>query len=336
MLLAIGGIANATVATKQIVANYNNLRLYVNGKLLNLSATEEPFILNGVTFVPLRAAGEALGSYINWDSATKSIRISSGASDEVTTLKAQLAQMGKENAALKAQNETLKTQLDKKTSLSDLEDNLIDDYASLKTVPIKDITLDGDKDNVKVKIKADMGKYKSKWADLTDRNITSWLGNLVGDIQNELTSRTVIEGVIINTVDNRDLVKFSKDGKNALKVTFKDASYRGGDATAVQNALAGETYSVSTLDFTVSSVKYDATYAVTKVYLIAEDNNSRTVWNGLSSTTIKSGVKVICSDIAGLYDDENVNLDTLRVYFYDKAGVLLKSYTYDVSSKTLS
>jgi len=335
MLLAIGGIADATVATKQIKVNYNNATLYANGKLVNVSAAQEPFLLNGVTYVPLRVAGEALNSFVNWDAATKSIRISSGATTEVTSLKAQITQKDQEIATLKTQIAALQKQLNEKTNLTDLEDNLIDDYDSLKDVSIKDITLDGNKDNVDVEIAVDLGRYDSEWADLTDRNIENWLDDLVGDIQNELTSNTVVEGVIINTDDDKNLVKFSKDGKDDLVVTFRDSSYRGGDAAAVEDALVDETYSVGQLDFTVSSVDYDEADDEAKVYLDAEDNNCSIVWAGLTNSTIKGYVESICSDIAGVYDDEDVNLDTLRVYFYDEDNSLLNSFKYDVGNDTL-
>lgn len=108
MLLALGGMAEASVATKQIKVNYNNIVIYANGKAVSLSAGQEPFLLNGVTYVPLRVAGEALNSNVNWVADTKSIYITSGASTEENNLKIQMALKDQEIANLKKQVEDLK------------------------------------------------------------------------------------------------------------------------------------------------------------------------------------------------------------------------------------
>lgn len=47
--------------------------MYVDGMRVNTSA--EPFIYNGTTYLPVRAAGEALGENVHWDGSTKSVYI---------------------------------------------------------------------------------------------------------------------------------------------------------------------------------------------------------------------------------------------------------------------
>lgn len=64
--------------------------------------------MNGVTYVPLRVAGEALNSNVNWVADTKSIYITSGASTEENNLKIQMALKDQEIANLKKQVEDLK------------------------------------------------------------------------------------------------------------------------------------------------------------------------------------------------------------------------------------
>jgi hypothetical protein len=51
------------------------IALIVNGK----PSTAEVLLHNGVTYVPLRAAAELLGSDVQWDSASRTVRIESNA-----------------------------------------------------------------------------------------------------------------------------------------------------------------------------------------------------------------------------------------------------------------
>lgn len=48
------------------------IRLFVNGK----QASVAPVIVSGVTYVPVRAAGELLNKYVSWDASSKTVYIS--------------------------------------------------------------------------------------------------------------------------------------------------------------------------------------------------------------------------------------------------------------------
>lgn len=59
------------VVDQQRLITYTAIRLFVNGNLANVA----PTIIKGVTFVPVRAAGEMLNKYVFWDAATKTVFI---------------------------------------------------------------------------------------------------------------------------------------------------------------------------------------------------------------------------------------------------------------------
>ncbi len=61
----------ASTGTQNISATYDNIKIVVDGRTVNASA--EPFIYNGVTYLPVRAVGEALGKEVSWDSSTNTI-----------------------------------------------------------------------------------------------------------------------------------------------------------------------------------------------------------------------------------------------------------------------
>jgi len=64
---------------KTITVTYNDIKLYVDGKLTTPrdgnGAVVEPFISDGTTYLPVRAVADALGKTVEWDGATQSVYI---------------------------------------------------------------------------------------------------------------------------------------------------------------------------------------------------------------------------------------------------------------------
>lgn len=54
---------------------YKNIKIYADGNLVNTSDSNEAFIYNGTTYLPVRAVGEAFNKAIDWDGATSSVYI---------------------------------------------------------------------------------------------------------------------------------------------------------------------------------------------------------------------------------------------------------------------
>ncbi|HHW06823.1 MAG TPA: copper amine oxidase N-terminal domain-containing protein, partial [Clostridia bacterium] len=57
----------AADGTKTLKAIFRNLQIVVNGK--TLISDKEPFIVDGVTYVPIRLVSEATGATVDWDGA---------------------------------------------------------------------------------------------------------------------------------------------------------------------------------------------------------------------------------------------------------------------------
>ncbi|MCI3925164.1 copper amine oxidase N-terminal domain-containing protein [Paenibacillus sp. TRM 82003] len=74
-LLAVTAVASASVATAA-----TKLTLIVNGKV----AAAETKLIDGVTYVPLRAAAELLGSTVSYDAESSTITITSAGSTAAT------------------------------------------------------------------------------------------------------------------------------------------------------------------------------------------------------------------------------------------------------------
>ena len=56
----------------------NNIKIMLNGKLMNFDADSQPERKNGRTMVPFRAMFESLGAEVEYDSAAKTISGSAG------------------------------------------------------------------------------------------------------------------------------------------------------------------------------------------------------------------------------------------------------------------
>ena len=67
------GIAYATLGNKTITITYRNISIYING--VKKVPSNEPFIYNSSTYVPLRFVSEALDKEVKWDGTTNRIDI---------------------------------------------------------------------------------------------------------------------------------------------------------------------------------------------------------------------------------------------------------------------
>lgn len=78
-LLLVGsiGTAAATVGTKTAQLNYNNIKVTLDGENVNLVDANgnpvEPFIIDGTTYLPIRAISNAFGLNVGWDGATQTV-----------------------------------------------------------------------------------------------------------------------------------------------------------------------------------------------------------------------------------------------------------------------
>lgn len=83
---------------KKIEVVFNSVNLTVNGK----KVTADNILYNGTTYVPLRAAAEALDKEVGWDQATKTASINDKSSDKPISSSGET--LSQKNAVKSAQN----------------------------------------------------------------------------------------------------------------------------------------------------------------------------------------------------------------------------------------
>lgn len=73
------GIAIAKTGTENLEAWYANIQILINGTKIQPKDANgnivEPFIVDGTTYLPIRAVGEALGKEVYWDSETNTVSL---------------------------------------------------------------------------------------------------------------------------------------------------------------------------------------------------------------------------------------------------------------------
>lgn len=68
-------VLQAKTESINIPVKYNNIKINVDGK--QISTSNEPFIYNGVTYLPVRDVAAATGKTVNWDENTKTVSLTS-------------------------------------------------------------------------------------------------------------------------------------------------------------------------------------------------------------------------------------------------------------------
>ena len=81
---AIGGASTAfgKVSKESILVSYNNIKVMIDGKLLQTD--KEPFIYNDTAYLPVRAVAEAAGKEVMWDGASNTVALVSPGSLQET------------------------------------------------------------------------------------------------------------------------------------------------------------------------------------------------------------------------------------------------------------
>lgn len=95
--LVAGVLIGATLATSSVLAasgevqkwlSYNNIKITLNGQTVEPKDADgnyvEPFIIDGTTYLPVRAVASAVGLNVDWDGATNTVKLSDTSGDNQT------------------------------------------------------------------------------------------------------------------------------------------------------------------------------------------------------------------------------------------------------------
>lgn len=216
LLLATGmpGSSNAAVTTKNVQANYHDIKVNYNGSLV--STQIEPFIINGTTYISLRMMAGVFNKNVAWDGNTYTINVTDNTDPRIASLQAEIA-------SKEAKIKDLQEQLDKAEKnnddeddvddrIADLEDSLNDDYGDFADLDWS-ISLSGDEDDIDVEIEIDLSEYQDDYDDLDSSDIEDLVNDVVSDIWDEFEDAD-IDGVIIDSDSDDELHEFNGDASS--------------------------------------------------------------------------------------------------------------------------
>lgn len=80
LLFSAAGPSSASTGKRTLSASYQNIQIELNGQTITPKDANgkvvEPFIVDGTTYLPVRAISEALGLNVDWNGKTKTVIIS--------------------------------------------------------------------------------------------------------------------------------------------------------------------------------------------------------------------------------------------------------------------
>ena len=222
---------------KNIKASYRNIKIYQNGKAVEIDKAYEPFItnINGnpTTFVPLRLLGEILGKEVKWTQKGYRVDINDKQEQvdqaELSKLQVELISKNIEIDNLKKQVKDLETKLkeaeakqDQKKSLINLEDYLNKQYGYHEKIDF-DIRLSESKGDIDVNIVVDLDVDYSRWNNLRDRDIEYYIEDIVKEIRYDFKDAKIY-GEIEDRRTRDKLVDFYTDSRDRVVISSKGSS----------------------------------------------------------------------------------------------------------------
>lgn len=222
-------VAFAQDAFKNLKAWFGDIKIFVNNQQVQMDT--KPFIVDGTTYVPVRAMSNIFNKNVNWDGPNLRIDITDKP-DQNTAYIAYLSQQLTERQNRVNELEAKVAQLEaglattKKGysyTIRQLEDYLNDEYGLYEKIEF-DIELYGDKDGIRVEVYVDLDDYYSKWNSLSNSKIEDYIENIVDDILNNFRDADVT-GFIEDSYEDEKLLKFYLNTKGKLVVDTKYDKY---------------------------------------------------------------------------------------------------------------
>lgn len=224
--LFLGAVAFANDNFKNLKAWFGELSIYRNNQRVYLAGDDKPFIIDGRTYVPLRAMSNLFNKEVGWDGVNYRIDLDDKPGDNLIYLTQQLYAAQIEAQTLQAKVAQLEKELadkkdSKKYTLRELESYLNKQHGTYKKIEF-DINLYENKKDIEVDIYVDLYYDYYEWDKLSDSNIKKYIQNIVDDILDGYKD-TYIEGSIMDSSSkDKTLVSFYTKSKGTVVIDTDD------------------------------------------------------------------------------------------------------------------
>ena len=316
MVLVISSFGYAAKTKKIMEMWYGSMSIVYNGK--DVTNDLKPFVdKDGNSYVPLRILSTYFDKNVSWNPKTYTATVTDKPDGNVTQLQNKILLKDIEITELKKKIEDLENELDgngSSKSLKTLEKDLNKEYDRYKSIDFE-ITLKGSNSNkeIDVRIEVDLSKDKSRWNDLSTRNIEDYIEDICEDILDEF-SKADITGYIRDKDGRKDLVKFYTKSNGRVVIDEKDDRDSDVSLRDLERQLDDDYYDYFrdiTLDIELKGDSDDV-----KFYVNIDLGKYKREWNKLSDSDIKKLMSKIYDDIE---------------YEWSKAKI--KGYVYDTDDR---
>jgi len=338
MLIFVAGSAFAVSASPAALkmTAYPGVKIIYNGQ--EVTGSNQPYIINDVTFVPFRLLMESFGKNVTWDAENYQVIIADGSTStsKEMELYTQLADLQNQNKDLQKTITSLKTELaaaesaSDDTSVSDIESALDDSFADAGDEYFSDdgikfsFNLSGDEDDLVYTITMDFDQADD-YETITAIS-TSQLENFLGDIRSKI--RSEIDGTDFEDADITG--KLIDDDASYSYISYNGSSYSySWSDTDISDIREGVTDYLSALgvgeyyfsdDGIVVSINVSGD-ADELAYTIAVDcsgsDSGYDCINDLSSSTLKTFLDELNTKISSEISNTSFEDADLTGYLYD-------------------
>lgn len=229
--ISLGTVGFAASQYKTLNAGFG-VQVFRNNQQVHFDANAQPFIVNGTTYVPLRAISNMFDKEVGWTASTSRVDINDKPNDNATYLYQQLITKQEEVKVLEAKVAELEAKLkdveeSTKYGLKDLEDDLNYDYGRYESIDF-DIDLVSKKnDKIEVQMYINLDYDESYWNRLSSTKLNTLLKNIINDIQKQYKNSDVtgfIEGTRRSSSKNKELASFYLNSRGNLVVDMASSS----------------------------------------------------------------------------------------------------------------
>lgn len=334
LVLGLGTALCATVVdaanyTKTLKATYKDIKVTHNGTAKTLST--EPFLVDGSTYVPLRAVSEILGADVKWDNNTSTVAITGGQGD-TTSLQQELATKNYQITTLTRQVEELKAELAEYKGSSASSETLSDALAYIEenysdSLDIYwNVDLEKKNSHVELTLSFDSAKDSRNFDELSSRKISDFVKSIVEELRTFTELKNIeIKGTIEDNRNDCTKARFSYNKSNKFSFSLTSDDYE-----AFENELEDDYRDFKQLEYNtvVENVSKTANFDLPINSIVLEEkggeitftvsvslNKYITQWNNLTQKG-KEEIEVVLEEIK---DDIEYEFDL------DVKGVIVNS-----------
>lgn len=347
--------------TKNVL--YGGVRLYYNGTYQN--ATSQAVLIDGTTYLPVRALGNMLGLSLDWNQNTSTVSIA-GTTDTLLSAQAQLRAKDYQIAALTKELEQLKNQgvVSGVTSSNNTSSNYdttsgtdilgTEITATRKALENKyedyfdgiefDFSLSLNSSKLRLTIEIDDSTDYREFNKLSRSEVKEFLEDVCDEVRDR-HDKIAITGAIKYTSNNKTLYSFNYSKSDDLSYSIGSSSsssyYDDDDLLDIVEETGYvkiEGYS-SRIDVEKAKVRVndDSERITFTLYLDIDDSDMKKAWNDNTGTNNDSILKDYLKEIADDLEDETdyddiqcvlINYDTdkeIGTYYYEDNKLVLYS-----------